>query len=71
MEPVAYPESSWTDQYIHRTHEGTTMVGAAQVNFQNLSPDALHHLVLSVLKFLCEIFSKLLNFTSQNTLLSG
>ena len=32
---VKYPELFWADRYIHRIHEGTTMVCAEWVHFQN------------------------------------
>ena len=31
-----YPEFLWADQYIHQTHEDSTMVGTDQTNFKNL-----------------------------------
>ena len=36
MLAVTYPELFWADQYMHRTHEGTTMVSAELKNVQNL-----------------------------------
>ena len=33
---VTYLEFFWADRYIHRAHEGATMVGADQKNSQNL-----------------------------------
>ena len=28
LKTVTYPEFFWADQYVHQTHEGSTMVGA-------------------------------------------
>ena len=33
---VMYPWLFWAAWYIHRTHEGATMVGTERKNFQNL-----------------------------------
>ena len=36
MFSVTYPDFVWADQYTHRTHESTAMVGTERRNFQNL-----------------------------------
>ena len=69
---VTYPQPFWADWYIHLTYEGASMVGAEHF-LKFVPPDALkmHSLALSVLRFLCKTFSKLLKFTLSNTPLHG
>ena len=74
IKTVTYPEF-FGGQTVHTSnprprHHGWRYV----VKFSKcVSPDALnmHYPALSVLRFLCKTFSKLLKFTLQNTLLSG
>ena len=67
-----YKECFWVDRYIHWTHKGATMVGINQLNsLIFVPPDVkkMHLLALSVLRFLCKTFSKLLKFTLWNSFL--
>ena len=58
LQTVMYPEFFWENQYTNQTHKGF------------VPPDTLemHSLVLSVLRFLCKTFLKLLRLTLQKTL---
>ena len=60
-DPVAYPEFLLADWYIHQMYEGATMVRTFS---KFVPPDALkmHSLTLSVIRFLCKLFSKLFFF---------
>ena len=71
---VTYPWFLWSHWYTHRTHEEATIVGAERKIFSRfMHSDTLkmHSLAVSVLRFLCKTFSRLLMLSLRKILFGG
>ena len=71
---VTQSEGFWVAWYTNQTYEGATIVGSEWRKFSKfVPPDTLNMLsvALSVLRFLCKTFPKLLKLSLQKTLSGG
>ena len=62
---LTYPDFLWTDQYRHHLKKAPQWLVPSGYFSKILSPNTLkmNSLALSVLRFFCKTFSKLLKFT--------